>query len=180
METGLPQDRRIAIGIDNGLTGAVVAVQGGHVIQEFALPVRDGDVDAARLVTRLQFIGAPHQLTIAIEQPGKFSPGVLALCSTWKVFGQITGALTVSGYSYTVVAPRTWQAAMLGKVPKGETKKYALDRYATTFSRRIPTKSDKSKKPHDGIIDAALIAAWAGRYLCPSEETFLRAESGGA
>lgn len=180
MATGLPQSGRIAVGIDNGLTGAVAAVQGNHVIQEFALPVSNGDVDAAKLVTRLQFIGGPHQVTIAIEQPGKFSPGVLALCSTWKVFGQITGALTVSGYSYTVVAPRTWQAAILGKVPKGETKKFALDCYAKTFSRRIPTKSDKSKKAHDGIIDAALIACWAERYHCPHEETFLRTAGGGS
>lgn len=180
MATGLPQDPRIAVGIDNGLTGAVAAVQGGHVIQEFALPICDGDVDAVKLVTRLQYIGAPHQVTIAIEQPGKFSPGVLALCSTWKVFGQITGALTVSGYSYTVVAPRTWQAAMLGKVPKGETKKSALDCYARTFTRRIPTKSDKSKKAHDGIVDAALIACWAERYRCVDEEAISDATRGGA
>jgi hypothetical protein len=172
MEAGVPQSRRITVGIDNGLTGGLVALSEGNLVQQLALPVRDGDLCAGEFIRRIQGLGYPYQLTIVIEEPGKFAPGVYALCSTWKIFGQMTGALTAAGYSYQTVAPRSWQAKMLGKIPKGQTKQFALDCYVRTFDRQPPTKSDKSKKPHDGIVDAALIASYAERYLCRDEETF--------
>ena len=180
MEARVPTSRRITVGIDNGLTGGLVAVNEGNLVAQLALPVRDGDLCAGEFIRRIQGLGYPYQLNIVIEEPGKFAPGVFALCSTWKIFGQMTGALTAHGYMYQTVAPRSWQSKILGKIPKGQTKQFALDCYVRIFDRQPPTKSDKSKKPHDGIVDASLIATYAERYLCRNEETFSVSASGGS
>jgi hypothetical protein len=180
MEAGLSEGRIVTVGIDNGLTGGLVAVNEGNLVKQVPLPVKDGDLNATEFINRIQSLGYPSQVRIAIEEPGKFAPGVFALCSTWKIFGQITGSLRSHGYTYTAVAPRSWQAKMLGKIPKGETKKFALDCYVRTFSRQPPTKTDRSKKPHDGIVDAALIATYAERYLWGYEEVVCITKSGGA
>ena len=171
METGVSPSRGVVVGIDNGLTGGVVAVQGGEIMLQNRLPVRDGNLTPQVLLYDLGKFGS-EPLTIVIEEPGKFAAGVFALCSTWKIFGQITGSLTAAGYSYQTVAPRSWQAKMLGKVPKGQTKAYALNAYVANFGRQPPTKTDKSKRYHDGIIDAALIALYAEKYLSRCEKTF--------
>jgi len=179
METGVPTSRRITVGIDNGLTGGMVALSDGNLVAQLALPVRDGNLCAGEFIRRIQGLGYPYQLNIVIEEPGKFAPGVFALCSTWKIFGQMTGALDAHGYAYQTVAPRSWQAKMLGKIPKGETKKFAMDCYVRIFDRQPPTKTDRSKKAHDGIVDAALIAVYAERYLLRDAKTFPVTASGG-
>lgn len=178
METGISQNRGVVVGIDNGLTGGVVAVSNGEIVLQIPLPVRDGDLRASEFIHAIKSLGYPE--IILIEEPGKFAPGVFALCSTWKIFGQMTGALNAHGYTYQVVAPRSWQSKILGKIPKGETKKFALDCYVRIFDRQAPTKSDRSKKAHDGIVDAALIATYAERYLVGDAKTFQLSASGSA
>lgn len=178
MEAGLSKSRGIAVGIDNGLAGGLVAVCNGELVRQIPLPVRDGDLCASEFIHAIKSLGYPS--IILIEEPGKFAPGVFALCSTWKIFGQMTGALNAHGYTYQTVAPRSWQSKILGKIPKGKTKEYALDCYVRTFDRQAPTKSDKSKKAHDGIVDAALIAVYAERYLMGNEKTFPVPAGGGA
>jgi hypothetical protein len=55
------------------------------------------------------------------------------------------------------VYPQTWQRAVLGKFPAGQSKATALRtaRRLWPFSDFLATP--KSRKPHDGMIDAALI-----------------------
>ena len=76
-------------------------------------------------------------------------------------FGKMIGAFEVTGFRVERVQVRDWQREMLGKkIPKGMTKPLALA-YAR---RRWPDQdwlaSTRCKLPHDGIIDAALIALY--------------------
>jgi hypothetical protein len=178
MEAGISKSGRIAVGIDNGLSGGLVAVCNGEIVRQIPLPVSDGDLRAGEFIHAIKSLGYPE--IILIEEPGKFAPGVFALCSTWKIFGQMTGALTAYGYTYQTVAPRSWQSKILGKIPKGKTKEFALDCYSKIFNRQAPTKSDRSKKAHDGIVDASLIAIYAERYLMKDAKTFSISASGGS
>jgi len=63
------------------------------------------------------------------------------------------------GWEWLRVTPQSWQKAILGKVPKGDTKKYALAKAKATWSDSF-TKNARCKVPHEGLIDAALIALY--------------------
>jgi hypothetical protein len=53
----------------------------------------------------------------------------------------------------------SWQRAVLGKVPQGQTKAAAFEKARKIWpDHEWPTKWPRGTVPHDGIIDAALIA----------------------
>ena len=164
----------IYIGIDNGLTGGLVALSDhpGAPIAMIPMPVKakakGNEVDAAAildwLVVDCEF--RIIEITAIIEIPGKHSPGVQALCSMWDSFGAIRGFLETRGIRHHRVAPQTWQKAILGNVEKGNTKPAALAKARQLWPGEAWLATPRSTKPHEGMIDAALIAEWArGRNL---------------
>ena len=156
----------IYIGIDNGLTGAMVALSDhpGPPIACAVMPTRGktkgNEVDAWELMLWLcQFDLA--QTTVVLETPGKHSPGVQALCSMWDSFGAIRGVIESRSIRHYRIAPQTWQKAMLGKLDKGMTKPAALSKARQLWPDETWLATPRSTKPHEGLIDAALIAEYA-------------------
>jgi hypothetical protein len=97
-------------------------------------------------------------ITVILETPGKHSPGVMALCSMWDSYGAIRSILETRGYRHHRIAPQTWQKAVLGNVEKGQTKPAALSRARQLWPDESFLATSKSTKPHEGLIDSALIA----------------------
>jgi hypothetical protein len=54
-----------------------------------------------------------------------------------------------------------WQPMLLGRVPKGQTKTYALKAAAGLWPYECWLASTRCTTPHDGMVDAALIAQYA-------------------
>jgi hypothetical protein len=52
---------------------------------------------------------------------------------------------------------------MLGNVEKGQTKPAALSKARQLWPGETWLATARSSKPHEGLIDAALIAEWARR-----------------
>ena len=53
----------------------------------------------------------------------------------------------------------SWQRGVFGMVPRGQTKSAALLKAHSIWPDQVwPTKWPRGTVPHDGIIDAALIA----------------------
>ena len=153
----------ITIGIDNGLTGGIVAVSDhrASIIGMSVMPVKGkakgNEVDSERVF--LFLMQWPRKdITVILETPGKHSPGVMALCSMWDSYGAIRSILETRGYRHHRIAPQTWQKAVLGNVEKGQTKPAALSRAKQLWPDESFLATAKSTKPHDGLIDAALIA----------------------
>jgi len=153
----------ITIGIDNGLTGGIVAVSDhrASIIGMSVMPVKGkakgNEVDSERVF--LFLMQWPRKdITVILETPGKHSPGVMALCSMWDSYGAIRSILETRGYRHHRIAPQTWQKAVLGNVEKGQTKPAALSRSRQLWPDESFLATAKSTKPHDGLIDAALIA----------------------
>jgi hypothetical protein len=153
----------ITIGIDNGLTGGMVAVSDhrASIIGMTVMPVKGkakgNEVDSERVF--LFLMQWPRKdITVILETPGKHSPGVMALCSMWDSYGAIRSILETRGYRHHRIAPQTWQKAVLGNVEKGQTKPAALSRSKQLWPDESFLATAKSTKPHDGLIDAALIA----------------------
>lgn len=155
----------VIIGIDNGISGALVALSAHHglVIDKTLMPTRpNGKSRECNALTLCRWLETfeSSRIAVCLETPSKHSPGLLALCSMWDCYGAIRGALESCGIQHARIAPQTWQAALLGKVPKGKTKPYAA-----ILARKIWKDESwaKTKKHREAFIDAALIAEFYRR-----------------
>jgi len=158
----------IYLGIDNGLSGGLVALSDhpGPPIAMAPMPTRGkakgNEVDAELLWGWIETYAIPREdLTVIVEIPGKHSPGVQALCSMWDSFGAIRAILETRAIRHHRVHPQAWQKAVLGSVAKGDTKPAALAKARQLWPGEDWLASFRSKKPHEGLIDAALIAEYA-------------------
>jgi len=155
----------IYIGIDNGLTGGLVALSDhpGPPIASMPMPTRGkakgNEVDAAAIRDWF-FTLDGTTLTVVLETPGKHSPGAQALCSMWDSYGAIRGVLESCGIRHHRITPQAWQKKMLVGCAKGDTKPAALAKCRQLWPAESWLATARSSKPHEGLIDAALIAEY--------------------
>ena len=78
-------------------------------------------------------------------------------------FGEILGLLAAHKIPHVLINPRRWQAKIIGKFNKGESKKAALNKAKQLWPTEtfVPVGC---KKPNDGIVDACLIAEYGRLY----------------
>lgn len=160
------------VGIDNGLDGAAVAIgDTGHVISTFIMPTlkvtkeskRTGkkkvtrEIDALKFFARLDFmIPTRGGTTVIFEECPHHSMSKSAMRGMGINAGKILGILESRGYTFQRIISSDWQPAILGKVPQGKTKKYALNKVREIWPDE--TWNDGKKDWHSGLIDAALIS----------------------
>ena len=156
------------IGIDNGLSGGICALcpESGILLDKTVMPLREAfgknEADAAAVVrwlTRFQCIG------VGIEEPPHHAPSASAMRSLSLSFGLLTGSLQQAGHNTCRITVPEWQKAILGKVPQGLTKKYALAKADELWPETDWRQSLRHKNPHDGMIDAALIARYLSGWM---------------
>lgn len=156
---------RAIIGIDNGLTGGICALcpESGILLDKTPMFTREvfgkNEADPAAVVkwlTRFQCSG------VGIEEPPHHTPSAAAMRSLSLSFGLLAGALQQAGHHPCRITVHEWQKGLLGKVPKGQTKPHALAKANGLWPGTDWRESARHRTPHDGMIDAALIA----RYLC--------------
>jgi len=161
----------VLIGVDNGISGAMVAISAYHgkVIDKILMPTRPSDrsreCDAVAVCEWIENFTHTDDIAVALETPGKHSPGTLALCSMWDCYGVLRGILEANNIRHIRIAPQTWQKEMLGKVPKGETKPFARAKAKELWVTETWLATPRSKKAHEGLVDAALIAEFYRRKL---------------
>lgn len=156
-------------GIDNGLDGGIVTIDAdGEMLQAIPMPTfktgKGREVDIVAIASLIANIGG----TFLLENASKHSPGKMALCSTWFTFGQIKAALMLEGARYELVHSQHWQREFWTrpKMPKGQkfdTKAAALNAANRIWPGNQWLASNRCTKPHDGMVDAALIAEFGRR-----------------
>tara|TARA_Y100000817_G_scaffold314877_1_gene315698 strand:+ start:6682 stop:7173 length:492 start_codon:yes stop_codon:yes gene_type:complete len=152
------------VGIDNGLDGGLCAISkfDGGIIDKIAMPTmqrsKKREVDAAKINKWLVDLNTPF--TLAVEEPLAHAKSSQAVRSMALSFGKIVGMAEVKGYDLMRVSVHKWQKQILGNIPKGMSKKAAL----ATAERLAPEenwlKNKRCRTPHDGMIDAFLIAQY--------------------
>lgn len=150
------------IGIDNGLDGGLCAISAhsGDLIERIAMPTfqRAGKREVDTLAIYKWFVKLHTPATIVIEEPLKHAKSSQAMRSMGISFGKVMGMCEAYGLNIQPIEVRDWQSVMLGKVPKGQTKKVAL----TSARKLLPEEkwlaTTRSTTPHDGLVDAYLIA----------------------
>jgi hypothetical protein len=162
----------IIIGIDNGISGGLVAISAHHglIIAASTMPSQkhrtrnEVDIQAAHSwicsVTNHQ----PDQATYIIEEPNN-SRNASTAYSVAASFHALRGYLEAYRADVRRITPQSWQKAMLGKVPAGETKAYALAKAREIWPDETWLATPRSKVPHEGIVDAFLIAEHGRRHI---------------
>jgi hypothetical protein len=157
----------IYIGIDNGLTGGIAAVHTpGEIEKIWTMPTRNkakgNEVDAEIIASFFDSFER-SEITVVLETPGKFAKGIMAISSMWDSYGAIRGVLECRGIRHHRITPQAWQKVMLVGCAKGDTKPFALQQARRLWPQETWLASPRCSKPHDGMIDAALIAEYARR-----------------
>jgi hypothetical protein len=152
------------IGIDNGLDGGLCAISkhNGSIIDKWAMPTfqRAGkrEVDTKTIYNWIYNLHT--ESLIAIEEPLKHAKSSQAMRSMGISFGKIMGMCESHDLKVKPVQVLDWQKKMLGKVPKSQTKIYALRKANELVAGEDWRKNERCTAPHDGIVDAFLIAQY--------------------
>jgi hypothetical protein len=162
----------IVIGIDNGISGGLVAISAHHglIIATTIMPSQKhrtrNEVDIQAVHSWISGItdGQPGRAAYIIEEPNN-SRNASTAYSVAASFHSLRGYLEAYHAFYCRITPQSWQKAMLGKVPAGETKAYALAKAREIWPEESWLASPRSKVPHEGIVDSFLIAEHGRRHL---------------
>jgi hypothetical protein len=156
------------IGIDIGLSGGLCALcpESGVLLGKAVMPVREflgtGEADVGEV---LRWVAHFDCRGVGVEEPPKHLNSIQAMRSMAMSFGLIAGALQQGGYAPCRITVREWQKKMLGKVPQGQTKPAALAKAGELWPEVDWRASPRHRNPHDGMIDAALIARYLAGWL---------------
>jgi hypothetical protein len=157
------------IGIDNGLDGGLCAISkhSGSIIDKLSMPTfqRAGkrEVDSRTIYNWI--FNLYTEPLIAIEEPLKHAKSSQAMRSMGISFGKIMGMCESRDLKVKPIQVLDWQKKMLGKVPKSQTKIYALRKANELAPDEDWRKNERCTVPHDGIIDAFLIAQYTRQTL---------------
>lgn len=163
---------KIYIGIDNGVSGAYAALsKDGEVLCLRNLPVtivgKDKRLDVVTLRADLAALAIAKWPIIIAEQAQKFSPGKMALCSTWRSWGSIETVLDLNNYQWEPINPAAWQKVMFNghvRAADQDSKNAAIVVAGRLFPNQSLLRTPGCKKPDSGLADALLISEFARRH----------------
>jgi hypothetical protein len=155
------------IGIDPGLSGGIaILTKSGDLMLATPMPKTANEVSIKDLTALLKSV-ADHKCLAFVEQAQAMPKnGVVGMFRYGVGFGSVLGCLGALGVSYVLIRPRTWQGMMhKGTDADVHPKKRSLLVAERLFPERNFLASPRCKKPHDGMIDAALIAEYGRRSI---------------
>jgi len=161
---------RTIAGIDNGISGAIVILHtggeygnaiGGWTPMPAQKYRKGNEVD---IRTLSQWLSNFEIDEYVIEEPGG-ARSYKAATSMAGSFHSVRAMLELSNTRWHRITPSQWQKIMLPGCKKGDTKPRALEAARRLWPSEQWLASERCKKPHDGAIDAALIAEYARIHL---------------
>lgn len=155
---------KVWVGIDPGLKGALCALdENMRILDLVDMPV---DEDGVNAIEVMRWLEKWEQPKVALEK-GQAMPGQgVASCFNYgHGCGVLYAVCRVMGLSVTMVRPQTWTKVVHQGTDGGDAK----ERSRVAAMRLWPEErwgvEGRRKRPHDGRIDAALVAEWARRTV---------------
>jgi len=161
-------------GVDIGLDGALVTIDLSGQIKLNVAPVinpqfkpkgkkgkggkrQPDEVEMKRLLVGMKesygdiLVG----LEAAFGMPGQSSVATCTFCSNYGLWRGMLVALEIPFFSFR---SQEWQRMMFKGIPKSDSKAMARMAAGQLYPNLDLRKSDRAKKPHEGLVDALLIA----------------------
>lgn len=152
------------LGIDPGLNGGLALLSPDGLLVEVMPTVKDAKgkrtVDGAELARLIR--GWRPTCAIVEKVGARPKQGVCSMFSFGHGLGVVHGVLLALGIPLNQIEPRTWQKTMFamgGSASMGPKEK-ALEVAHGYFPHVCFRATARSKKSHDGMIDAALLAQY--------------------
>lgn len=171
---------KILVGIDNGASGAVAAISAatGKLITHCVVPTRirrgKTEIDPVCLRKWIESLEDPHT-GVWVEEPLHRAASSQSLRSMAINFGLIYGALQTAPFVAYVrpVQVIDWHRSLIPDTPQGKSKVAALKLARALEPDEQWLASPRCRTPHDGIVDAFLIArfGWLGGQAPPRKRT---------
>jgi hypothetical protein len=175
--------RKISIGVDIGSNGGYAIIVNGILSYGIIPYISKGELDMSALkeIIHNVYKNSFVDIHVVIEDlHSVFGSSAKSNFAFGINNGLVIGMLQTLELPYIKVAPKTWQKEMwqgirpikinTGKKKKDGTPKYKIDTKATSLiaaNRLFPKESflatERSKKSHDGIVDAVLLAEYCRR-----------------
>lgn len=158
------------VGVDPGLDGGIAAVdEAGRPAWREAMPFIGTKGKGKRLLDQvgvlrmMRFLAAKGVVGVALEiQQSMPGQGVASTFQIGRGFGALEMVVPALGLALHPVRPQAWQKVMLAGTP--DSMEDTKDRAALAAQRLWPTLDLREhagcRKPHDGIVDALLLAEW--------------------
>jgi len=162
------------VGIDIGLKGAIAVMSPDGVIRTVAMPVIKDQLDLNALHLDMVFTiiqSNNQEVSVVFEKLGViFGTSKATAFSMGLQLGVMEMLCVSQTVPYTKVPAKQWQKDMFMGVDeiknakgKRDTKAMALVAVKRLFPNLKLTFGERATKPHDGLVDAVLMAEWARR-----------------
>lgn len=159
------------VGIDPGVSGAIVALCGTEHKNSVPMPTMlNGQgrqvLDLSEIDRLFRWFGTLRAF-VAIEQLQPMpmdKGGTLANYARGRSLGVLEAYCVAYQIRYQLVRPQVWQKEMLAGVEGQDTKARSIIAARRLFPSVSLLRTERSKKPDDGIADALLIAEYARRH----------------
>jgi len=156
------------IGIDGGISGALCVIDTvGKLVDKTVMPILPigngrNEYDCQKII---EFLSMYSDAIIILEK-AQFTPklGGIASFSFGKSYGTMIGIIAALKRKHHLIAARTWQKAMLQDTNSEDTKKASMLVAKRLFPEHTFLATERSKKMHSGLTDAALIAEFGRRH----------------
>lgn len=161
----------IIVGIDGGLSGGLVSLEDGKIKAMTVMPTM---TIAVKKSSRREFLVNDIVRWLCAQKPDKVileqaqafpGQGVVSMFSTGYGYGMMRGVLAARLIPYIIVHAKSWQKVMFDGLNKEDTKVTAAIIAAQLWPDVDFRGTEKSRKAHEGLVDAALIAAYGHRTL---------------
>lgn len=148
------------IGIDNGVNGGIVVLDRHHtIIDKIVMPVFGGSKKEYDIQSIQSFLEKYiNSFAILEKAQPQFRDGKKQAFKTGYGYGVMQGILTALKIPFQIEAPKTWQSKVFKGLDTDDTKIASILFCKRKWPREDWTPTERSKKPHDGMTDAACMA----------------------
>jgi hypothetical protein len=167
----------ITLGVDNSLSGALCILSGQSIVAMTTMPVKEyvPPKKGAKTTREIDIVTVWHwlnervghqldQVVVMIEKPtnAKTYRAAEAMAGS---FHALRAMCELKHLQWQRITPQSWQKVMLPGCVKGDTKPAALRAAKAIWPNENWLATSRSKVPHDGLVDAALIAEYCRRTI---------------
>jgi hypothetical protein len=139
----------------------------GKVHREAVKDPAQNEIDAVALAAIIRGFGVAKIRAVIFEGCPDHAQQKSTMKSMANSDGKVMAVLELLGLApntYRILS-HTWQGKMLGKVPAGRTKEYAVAAAQSIWPAQNWMRTPRCSKPEMGWVDAALIGMWGLRHI---------------